>query len=159
MNHLLQNCIDSQKALVAANAEIAELRTQLAAFRIELQQKNAIVAVQGAQLAAALKGRTMSCICGGEAQLKKAEERHRLELTLRAGRVDFLVETPKEHRVHGQHAAFASGVETAYRGWVRSNPYEFHTAQFRAWDKGFQMGAVKFCEDFGSADARAKEKP
>lgn len=68
MNHLLQNCIDSQKALTAANAEIAELRTQLAAFRIELQQKNAIVAVQGAQLAAALKGRTMSCICGGEAQ-------------------------------------------------------------------------------------------
>lgn len=38
---------DSQAALTLAQSEISELRTQLAA---------------------ALKGRTMSCICGGEAQ-------------------------------------------------------------------------------------------
>lgn len=81
-------------------------------------------------------------------------ERLKLELSLRVLDTTFLVEIPKEFRVHGQHAAFHDGVEAAWRGNRRDNPYVFERPQFRAWERGFRTGA----EEFAKAVARGGVK-
>lgn len=73
-------------------------------------------------------------------------ERLKLELACRTLDTTFLVEIPKEFRVHGQHTAFQSGVEAAWRGNRRDNPYVFERPQFRAWERGFRMGAEEFAK-------------
>jgi hypothetical protein len=70
------------------------------------------------------------------------------DMALRLGFSTLEVETPKEHRVRGQHQAFTSGLEAAYIYKRRDNPYEFHTAQYRAWETGFRMGAERYASDY-----------
>lgn len=79
-------------------------------------------------------------------RLKREVENLKLELALRTIDTTFLVTIPKEHQKHGQHTAFQSGVENAWRGRTRSNPYCFGNAQYLAWESGFKLGAQAFAE-------------
>lgn len=82
------------------------------------------------------------------ASLRQRIDSLETELALRTMDTTFLIEVPKEHRVHGQHAPFLDGVETAWRGRSKNNPYEWNRPQYRAWDLGYKLAVAHFAKMF-----------
>lgn len=66
-------------------------------------------------------------------------------------------ETPPEHRIHGQHAAYDCGFENAWRGQPKNNCYSEFTAQYRAWNRGFSDGCKAFCTAYTKAIRKSME--
>ena len=86
----------------------------------------------------------------GAEQLREALGRMEKERSLRLSSPHpwaFRIETPPQHRIRGQGAAFDSGCEHGYMGFQRGNPYSSGNAQWHAWETGFGAGAKLFCED------------